>query len=84
MSLTFDRRIRTRGKRPTPGRFRTRVLVGCKNANRDLRDHLAPLLVTDFGLTAVVFLTRAHARFSGAALGDLVGRRSPVPATQGL
>jgi hypothetical protein len=32
----------------------------------------------------VVFLTRAHARFSGAALGDLVGRRSPVPATQGL
>jgi hypothetical protein len=27
VSLTFDRRLRTRGKRPTPGRFRTRVLT---------------------------------------------------------
>ncbi len=28
--------------------------------------------VTDFGLAAAVFLARAHARFTGAALGDLV------------
>ncbi len=27
ISLVFDRRIVTRGRRPTPGRFRTRVLT---------------------------------------------------------
>lgn len=27
VSLTFDRRIRSKGKRPTPGRFRTRVIT---------------------------------------------------------
>jgi hypothetical protein len=27
VSLVFDRRVRTRGKHPTPGRFRTRVLT---------------------------------------------------------
>jgi hypothetical protein len=35
--------------------------------------------VTDFGLAAAVFLTRAHARFTGAALGDLVGADPPSP-----
>jgi hypothetical protein len=83
-------------------------------ANRDLRDHLAPLLgkqpsamtqgmmsyhlrrlrlhglieriphthrycVTDFGLAAAVFLTRAHARFTGTGLDHLVGPDPPSP-----
>ena len=81
-------------------------------ANRDLREHLAPLLgkdpsamtqgmmsyhlrrlrlhglieriahthryeVTDVGLAAAMFLTRAHARFTGIALDDLIGPNPP-------
>jgi DNA-binding MarR family transcriptional regulator len=33
--------------------------------------------VTDFGLAAAVFLTRAHARFTGAGLAHLVGADPP-------
>jgi hypothetical protein len=41
--------------------------------------HTHRYLVTDFGLTAAIFLTRAHARFIGAGLADLVGPDPPPP-----
>jgi hypothetical protein len=174
VSLIFDRRIRRRGPRPTPGRFRTRVFtdgvvpslhveykstrvkqyhkqgvalrtettinntrdfgigkrlhnlpalreVGFSDgfANRDLRAHLAPLLgvdaetmtagrmtydlrrlrlhglieriphthryqVTNTGLRAAVFFTRAYNRFIRTGLAELNDPDTPSPATARL
>jgi hypothetical protein len=39
--------------------------------------HTHRYLVTDFGLSAAIFLTRAYARFITGALSDLVGPDPP-------
>src|SRR6266540_3916157 len=41
-------------------------------------------LVTDFGLAAAVFLSRAHTRFTGSGLADLVGPDPPPPLRRAI
>jgi hypothetical protein len=41
--------------------------------------HTHRYTVTDFGLAAAIFLTRAHTRFTTAGLADLVGPDPPPP-----
>ncbi|HSH61101.1 MAG TPA: hypothetical protein VK988_15970 [Acidimicrobiales bacterium] len=40
--------------------------------------HTHRYVVTDFGLAAAVFLSRAHSRFLGEGLADLVGPDPPA------
>ena len=63
VGLIFGRQIRRRGPRPTPGRFRTRVITAgvTPSLHADYR-------VTDHGLGTAMLITRVHDRLLPTAL----------------
>jgi hypothetical protein len=46
--------------------------------------HTHRYAVTDFGLSAAIFLTRAYARFTAGAMSDLVGPDPPTPLRRAI
>jgi len=73
VGLVFGRRIFTRGPRPTPGRFRTRIITSGVTPSHRYR-------VTDTGLHHPMFLTRVHNRPLRTGTAHLADPDPPAPS----